>query len=142
MTTVAAYHIGHIAVYPFLEIGVCALILRRTGIPALHPFALGKFPLVAGLVHHKQTHLVAQVIDLRSMGIVAHADGIDADGLQFQQTTAPYLGRHGSTEHTGIVVNADALNLHPLTVEGKTLVGREIESAQACMNNGCVAPSL
>ena len=52
MASVAPYHIGYIAVYPFLEVVVCTLESRRAIVPPAEPFALGKFPFVAGFVHH------------------------------------------------------------------------------------------
>ena len=54
---------------------------------------------------------------------MAHAQGVDTDGLQFTDTTAPYLGRNGGSQDAGIIVYADALHLHSLAVECKAAVG-------------------
>ena len=131
VTAVAAHHVGHVAVDPVLKIGIGTLKLGGAGVPSLHPFALGELPFVRGLVHHQQSHLVAQVVELGGVGVVAHAQGVHADVLQLGQTAAPHLLRHGHTQHAGVVVHADAFHLHPLAVEGETFVGRELQRAQS-----------
>ena len=46
MAAVAAHHVGHVALYPLVEIGVGALKAGSPLVPALHPLTLGKLPLV------------------------------------------------------------------------------------------------
>ena len=92
VAAVAPHHVGHVAVNPLLEISVGALEAGPALVPSLQPLALGKLPLVGGFVHHEHALLVADVIQFGSMGIMAHADGIGADGLQLPDAAAPHLG--------------------------------------------------
>ena len=139
MASVAPHHVGHVAVDPLFEVAVGAFVARPSLVPSLEPLALGKFPLVAGLVHDKHAQLVADVVESGRMGIVGHAQGIHADVLQLLHTASPYLLGHSCAEHAGIIVDADSLHLHPLSVEGKALVGRELEGAEAGSHHRLVA---
>ena len=138
MIAVAAHDVGDVALYPLLEEVGRALKAGLALVPSLYPLALGKLPLVAALVHDEQAQLVAQVIHDGGLRIVAHADGIGSHGLERLEAAAPYLGRHYGTQHTGIVVEAYALDFHVLAVEGKALVGTEVEGAQAGTHLGMV----
>ena len=62
---------------------------------------------------------------------MAHADSVDAYLLQGLEPRLPYVGRDGSSEYAGIVVQAYALHLYPFTIERKALVRRELQGAQA-----------
>ena len=132
MTAVAAHHIGHIAVNPFLKVSVRAFEARFPLIPAFQPLALRKLPFVACLVHHQHSFFVADVVECRRVRIVAHTQGIDADGFQLTHTTSPHLGRHGSSQHTSIVMHTDTFHLHPFAVERKAFFRRELQRAQTC----------
>ena len=138
VAAVATHHVGHIAVYPFLEVVVCALEAGCALVPAFQPLALGEFPFVAGFVHDQESERVAEGVEGGQVGIVAHADGVDAQGFQGLQATLPYIGGNSSTEGAGIIVDAYALDLHPLAVEGKAFVGRELQCAQSHRHFGAV----
>ena len=138
MVAVAAHHVGHVALNPFFEEVERAVVAGLAAVPALQPLALGELPLVAGLVHDEQAQLVAKVIDDGCLRIVAHADGVHANLLQLFQAVLPHLRRHDCAQHAGIVVQADALHLHPLAVEGKAVVGVELQRAQSGAHHGAV----
>ena len=59
-------------------------------------------------------------------------------GFQGLQATLPYIGGNGSAEGAGIIVDAYALDLHPLAVEGETFVGRELQRAQTHGHLGAI----
>ena len=126
MVAVAAHHVGYVAVYPFLEEVECALIARCATVPTLEPLPLRELPLVAGLVHNEESQLVAEVVEHRCLWVVAHADGVHANLLQLLQPMLPYLRRYDGPQHTRIVMQADTLHLHPLTVQGEAVVRVEL----------------
>ena len=72
------------------------------------------------------------------MWVVAHTDGVYADALQLHQASPPYVGGHRCSQYAGIVVQAYAFHLHPLAVEGKAPVGREVERAQTDADSAMV----
>ena len=53
---------------------------------------------------------------------MAHANGIHADFLQFFKSVLPHFVWYCGTEYTSIVVQADALHLHPLVIQGKAMI--------------------
>ena len=127
---VAAHHIGHIAVDPLLEEVVGAVERWGADVPALDPLALGEFPFVGSLVHHEQTKFVAKVIEDGRLRIVGATDGIHTNLLEVLEATTPHIVGHGSTERAGIVMQTDALDLHPAAIERKALVGIELQGTQ------------
>ena len=130
VVSVAAHHVRHVALDPLLEKVVRTVEARGSDVPPLDPFALGELPLVGGLVHDQQPQFVAEVVDDGRLGVVAHADGVDPDGAEVFEPTAPHLGRHGGAQNPGVVVQAYALDLHPAAVECEPAVGIEVERAQ------------
>ena len=128
---VAAHHVGHIAVDPLLEEVVGSVERWGADVPALDPLALGKFPFVGSLVHHEQAEFVAKVIEDGCLRIVGAADGIDTNLLEVLEASTPHIVGHGSTERAGIVMQTDALDLHPAAIERKALVGIELQRTQA-----------
>ena len=104
MVAVAAHHVGHVGIDPFLKEVVCAVERRCAHVPAFNPFALGKLPLIGGFVHYEQSEAVAKVVEGRSLGIVAHTDSVDAHSLEVFEAAFPYLVGNNGAEHAGIVV--------------------------------------
>jgi len=62
---------------------------------------------------------------------MAGADSIDAEVLQQPQSPLQHLVRHGGAEATGVVMNANALELDRPAVERKTFAGIEPGRADA-----------
>ena len=141
MIAVATHHVGHIAVNPFLEEIERAIVGRCAVVPSFHPFLFRELPFVASLIHHEQSFLVANVIEHRSLRIVAHANGIGTHLLQFLHFPHPYFARNDSTEYSCVMVQTHTLHLHPFSIERKTLVGIKLKCAQTHSNrsgiDGC-----
>ena len=72
---------------------------------------------------------------------MAHADGVDADGLQVAQPTLPHIAWHHGTQDAGIVVEADAFHLHAAAVEQETTVGVELQGAKPHAHGAAVEGS-
>ena len=138
MVAVAAHHVGHVALYPFFEEVVCALIAGVTLIPTFQPLALRELPFVARFVHDEQAQRIAEIVDHWRLRVVAHANGIHADVLQILEPPLPHVARDHRTEHSGIVVQAYTLYLHIASVNGKTFVGREVERTQSHSHQAAV----
>ena len=113
---VASYHVGDILLNPFFEKVEGTVITWSSYIPSFNPFALREFPFVRYLVHHEQSHLVAEVVKYRCLRIVAHADCIGADSLEILQTPSPNFLWYNSTEHSGIMMETDSFDFHPVPV--------------------------
>ena len=88
-------------------------------------------PLVEGLVPHDKAHPVAQIEQLRGRGIMARADGVDAHVPHDLQLPLHGTGVERRPERPLVVVQADAVKLHPPAVEMKAIIGRELECADA-----------
>ena len=58
------------------------------------------------------------------------ADGIDTNLLEVLEAATPHIVGHGSTERAGIVMQTDALDLHPAAIEREALVGIELQRTQ------------
>ena len=130
MVAVTTHHVGYVPLNPFLKEIESSVETGGTHVPSLYPLALGKFPFVAGFVHHHQTQFVAQVIHIGGLRIVAHADGIGSHLLQVTQTAFPHIARDYAAQHTSIVVQTYTFHLHPFAVQGKSFVGIELEGTQ------------
>ena len=92
----------------------------------LHPFVeergitvglLGDSPGVRQLVHDEEAEPVAEVQQFRRGRIVGRADGIAAHLLELEQAPLPHRIVPGCAQSTRIVVQAHALQEHPLAVE-------------------------
>ncbi len=128
---VAAYHIGYVPFYPFLEKVERTFELRRADIPSGDPFAFWEFPFVGGLVHHQQTKFVTKVIENRSLRIMTHTDSIDTYRFQAFKASAPHLRRNDSTEDSGIMMKAYTFDLGIAAIKSKTLVGAEFQCTES-----------
>ncbi len=128
---VPAHHGPQIGLVPDGEGLEIAFVDGRVDIVPGRPFVLGVLPFVKGLVHHKEAHPVAQVVELRHMGVVAAADGVAAALPQGLQTPLPDLRLHGRPQCAAVMVDADALQLGLHTVQEKASVRIERDSPDA-----------
>ena len=94
-----------------------------SAIPSGNPLVLGEFPLVVGFVKDKEAYLVTYIVEIRVLGVVACADAVHSHILEDLEPGLPYLRRHCGAKDTGIVVQADAFDLHPSAIEGEAPVG-------------------
>ena len=131
MIAVASDHVGHVTVNPLFKEIEGAVIARSAHVPAFHPLALGKLPFVGSLVEHQHPQLVAKIIDHGSLRVMAHADGIGTHLLELTDFTPPHFTGNNGSQHSGIMMQADALHLHPFAVEGKSVVGVELQRAES-----------
>ncbi len=122
MVPVPADQVGQIPLMPLWEIHVIAIMLRRIDIVPRAPLILRSFPLIECLVHHKKSHAVAQLIQLRHMRIVAHPDRITAHRLQLFQTAFPDLRPHRGAETSPVMMDAHALYFHRDAVQKESLI--------------------
>ena len=130
MVAVAQHHVAHIAVNPFLkEIGR-SIVARCAVVPSRDPLTLWKFPLVGTFVHHEHSLLIADVIEHRSLNIMAHSDGIGSHQFQRTHPSAPHFFRDSRSEHSCIMVQTHTLHLHILPVELKSRVGIKLQGSQ------------
>ena len=93
--------------------------------------ALGDVPLVEGLDHHHEAHLVAEFHEFGRGHVVRGADGVAAHFFQQGQLVAQGGLIDGGAERAKVVVVAHALDLAPLAVEIEALVGNQREGADA-----------
>ena len=131
MVAVAAHHIGYVTFNPFFKEIKGTVKAGFPYIPALHPFAFRKFPFIRSFIHDKESHFVAQVVEYRCLWVVAHADGVNADGFQVLQAAFPYFFRHYGSQYAGIMMQADTFYFHPFAVQGKSFVGVELQGPQS-----------
>ena len=98
-------------------------------------FLLSFFPTVEGLIHHQNSHPVAEIEEFRSGGIVTGAQSIESHLLEHLQLTLRSAGIESSTKGTQVVMIADSLELHPFAIEQETIVRSELDRADA---EGCL----
>ena len=91
-------------------------------------FATG--PFVERFIHHQKTHPVAKIEKLRRRGIVAAANRI-ATGLLKHSAAFARLGSARRPPAPGIVVQANAFELHAPAVDRESFVGIELEATNA-----------
>ena len=119
VVAVAQDAVAQVGVGPFLEMEVIVMFV----------FALG--PAVEKLVHDEEAHPVAKVEELGGGGIVGGADGVDAEFLEDFETALPHGERHGCSDGSAIVVEADALELEVFSVQPEAGVRLELGAADA-----------
>ena len=71
---------------------------------------------------------------------MAHADCIGADSLEILQTPSPNFLWYNRTENSGIVMETDSFDLHPVPVQGEAFVRIECEGAES--DSGFAAVNL
>ena len=85
----------------------------------------------AVLFQHQDAQAVAGVGHLRGHGIVAGADGVHPDLLQFPEPELLQGVRNGDTHAGMVLVQVHALDFHALPVQEEALVGIEANGADA-----------
>ncbi len=123
MVSVTPHHIGEILLSPLFKEVVGALKAGCTDVPSFEPLPFRELPLIKRFVHHEQSQLITERIEIRVLRVVACADGIAANLLQVEQPSFPHILVYRCTEDTAIVMQTDTFHFHPLTVQGKSLVG-------------------
>ena len=122
MVPVPPYHAGQILLMPLRKILGIAEVLRRIDIMALPPFVFDAFPLIKRLIHDQKAQLIAQIQQIRIRRIVRRPDGIASHRLQLFQPDRPDFPGNGRPQASRVVMNADALQLHILSVQEKALI--------------------
>src|ERR1019366_7378688 len=119
---VAMDEVLDVALVPLVEI---------VGVAIGADLALADLPLVERLVHHQEAHAVAEVHEFGGVGIVAGADGVAAHLAQDFEAALPDALRDGGADASGLMVQADAVELDAFAVEQESLVGVEDGFADA-----------
>src|ERR1700689_561011 len=88
-------------------------------------------PFVEGLIHHQKPHTIAQVEELRSVGVVAGANRVATHLLQDFQPPLPDSLRHRGAHTATIMVEAHAFELYASAVQEKTFIRIEDGLAHA-----------
>ena len=122
MVSVPPHHAPQIRFVPEREILEVSLMLRRIYVMPHRPLVFRILPLVKGFIHHQKSQPIAQIIQLRHVGIMTAPDGITATFLQLQQPPLPDLRRYGCPQHTAVMMNADSFQLDFLPVQEKASV--------------------
>ncbi len=116
---IPAKHAGQVLLRP----------LVKEAAVAFPPFAL--LPFVKALIHHHDSHLVAEIEQLGRWRIVTRAQGIASHLLQdFQLSLVTTLERSGP-QATQVGMITSSLDLHVLAVQQKSLVLRKFQGANA-----------
>src|ERR1035437_5662115 len=122
MIAVAVNEVLDVALVPLVEI---------VGVAVGADLSLADLPLVERLVHHEEAHAVAEIQEFRCVGIVAGADGVASHLAQDFQAAFPDALRDGGADASGLVVQADPVQLDVFAVEQESLVGVEQGFADA-----------
>ena len=95
--------------------------------------AVGKksVPLVVGLVEDQQPEAVGEVEHVGRVGIVAEANGVDADGPQDLQPLLDAALKRRSTQGAKIVVQADTFDDHAFAIQQETGIHIELDGPDA-----------
>ena len=92
---------------------------------------LAALPAIKRLVHHQHAHPVAQIEQFRRGRIVAGADGVAAHLLQNLNLPLQRAGVDGRAERAQVVMVANAVESDALAVQQETVVGGELDRADA-----------
>ena len=130
--SVATHHIHHVLFHPFLEEIERTIITWFTSVPSFYPFAFRKFPFIESLVFYQQSHLITKVIECGSLWIMTHSNGVYANLLEVFQSSFPYIARNYGSQSTSIMMQTYSFHFHPLTIQGKSLIGVELQGSQSC----------
>ena len=114
-----AQHVHHVFLRPFAEEAVITVL------------ALGDIPFVERLQHHHKAHLVAQFHQFGSRHVVGGTYRVATHVLQHRQLAAQGSHIHGSPQRTEVVMVAHPLELAVLPVQEETLVGHNLQAADA-----------
>ncbi len=94
-------------------------------------FGFAAFPAIEGLIHNEHAQAVAEIEQFRGGRIVAGANGVAAHLLQNFDLPLQGAEVDGGAEGAEVVVVADAVQGNAAAVEQKTVVGRELNFADA-----------
>ena len=131
MAAVPAYQVRQVLFVPPGEIQVVPLMLWRIHIMSCAPLVFWPLPFVESLIYNKKSHGITQVIKLRHMGIVAHADGVAAHIFQFFQTPFPHGYGYSGAQAARVVVNTDAFYQHVFVIQEKACIRIKTDAADA-----------
>ena len=92
---------------------------------------LGDGPGVEHLVHDEESHVVAEVEELRRGWVVGGADGVDAQGTESGEAELPGGEWDSSAQGSGVGVEGYSEDLVVGSVEEKAQVGIEVELTDA-----------
>ena len=109
------YHIGEIPLVPLVE---------ETGIVV---FSLASAPHVERLVHHYESHPVAQIKELGSRRVVGGADTVASHFLEYLKLPPDSPRVYGRPETSKIMVHAYTVDFHMFTVKEEAFVRVEAE---------------
>ena len=112
-------HVDHVALGPLVEEAVVAVL------------AFGHVPLVEGLDHHHESHLVAQLDKLRVGHVVRGAYGVAPHILEQGELTSQRRPVHRGAQRAEVVVQTHAAELAHASVEEESLVGAQLYGAYA-----------
>ena len=119
MVAVTQNEIAQVPLMPFVEI---------TGIVVSCLFFA---PHIKCLIHHNESHTVAQVEQLRSRGIVGAAYAIASHLFQNLQLAFDGTNIHRCAQATQVMMHAHSVYLHRLSIEGKAFLRIKAESTDA-----------
>ena len=95
-------------------------------------------PFVKGLLIDIEAKFVAQLQHFRQIQMMGQTDGVAADLLQGKQALPPQLLRDSGAEAADILMDADALQLHGLSVDKKSPVRSHLHAAKTHRNGQLV----
>ena len=71
---------------------------------------------------------------------MAHTDGIHTYFFQVSQTALPYLRRNYCSQYTSIMMQTYSFHLHPLSVQGKSLIGIKLQCTETYIRRTAIYP--
>src|SRR5215213_1482263 len=117
MIAVAPHSVAQVSLSPLAEIQMIVV------------WILGDGPCIEQLVHHQETHAVAQIQKFRGWRIMRCANGIHAQSPERFQPSLPRAQRDSRAKSAGIVMKTDALDLEVVPVEPEARRGVEMKLA-------------
>ncbi|MDT4848991.1 hypothetical protein FQZ97_830990 [compost metagenome] len=116
VVAVSSDHIGEVSFSPFFKKIKRPLKSGSTYIPALQPFSFRKLPFIIGFIHDQQAQFITEVVEVGCLRVMAGTNSVYAYFFQGKQPAFPYFPGHGRAQNAGIVMDADALHFHRVTV--------------------------
>ena len=106
-------------------------MLGRIDIVTLPPFVFGALPFIEGFIHDQQPHLVAQIQQMRIRGIMSGSQRIDARRLKEEESPRPNRFGYSCPQCACVMMNADPLQFHRLSIQVEACVAVEADGSQA-----------
>ncbi len=94
----------------------------------------GHRPHIEHLVHHQESHAVAEVEEFGGDRVVGGTDGVHAELLEGLQAPFPGADRDGGAECAGVAMKADPFDFEVTAVEPKAGIRVEVEFADTERN--------